>query len=362
MTLRTPAAHLRRPGGWSAGSGAAGPAWASLARAQRTTKYRLPGSRRARTHWTRTGLTGRRRRSGTALLNSGKQFRVWRNYGARSRLSGNGRSGRGACRTLATDLLTLRTRTSLQRRTIDRRTRSTGSRRRAWSTGHSGSARTVSRFRGKRLSRSGYYLAGFRAEDRDIPAGNSGSLTWSGLLLRPWCSWSGRPLRFGGNQRCAMRRGSRSRVRRLRLSRLRMDRRRRATGLPNCGRTQRAGSQRRPQRRWARHHGRRFFRLRRRRGGLFNGRFFEFGRYDRRTTILDRQLRFVVFGWFIGLVGNGNGPVIISLGLRGIIRVRNSELLLDRDRDVLVDRARVSLLFLDAKFGQQFEDPVWFNL
>ena len=69
--------------------------------------------------------------------------------------------------------------------------------------GHGGRARTVSQFRRKRLARSGYYLAGFRTEDRHIAARNRGSLTGSGLRLRPRRPRCGGPLRFGRNGRCA---------------------------------------------------------------------------------------------------------------------------------------------------------------
>ena len=66
-----------------------------------------------------------------------------------------------------------------------------------------------------------------------------------------------------------------------------------------------------------------------------------------------------VFRVFFGRFGEGDSAIVVPFGAkRRVGSEGDSKLFLYRDRDVLVDGARVSLLFLYTKFGQQFEDPV----
>jgi hypothetical protein len=61
------------------------------------------------------------------------------------------------------------------------------------------------------------------------------------------------------------------------------------------------------------------------------------------------------------MIGTDNRPIAVPARSRARIVVA-VEPVLDDDRDVLVDRARVRLLLLDAKLRQHVEDHVRFDL
>ncbi len=64
---------------------------------------------------------------------------------------------------------------------------------------------------------------------------------------------------------------------------------------------------------------------------------------------------FFVFVLFdIGLVIIGHtGPIAFAV---------SGEAMFDDDRDIFINRAGVSLLFLDSQLRQQLENPVWLYL
>jgi hypothetical protein len=107
------------------------------------------------------------------------------------------------------------------------------------------------------------------------------------------------------------------------------------------------------------------FRLRRGRGGRCGRWFLRFYPFGRRGLLTGRRIRLiVVLKIFVRLVvGNRNGAVTFSICAWRHIRIEfDSDFPFYCDGDILVDRARMSFLFLDTKFGQQLEDPVRLNL
>ena len=63
------------------------------------------------------------------------------------------------------------------------------------------------------------------------------------------------------------------------------------------------------------------------------------------------------------IIGDRDSAVAFPFGPRRDVRIRAADkLALDRDRDILVDRAGMGLLLLDAKLGQQLEDTIRLDL
>ena len=80
-------------------------------------------------------------------------------------------------------------------------------------------------------------------------------------------------------------------------------------------------------------------------------------------VLFDAPLRLVVMRRLVRLVvRDGNRAVTLAVRPRRGIRIAVAKLALNRDRDILVDRAGVGLLFLDAKFWQQLEDTIRLDL
>jgi hypothetical protein len=61
------------------------------------------------------------------------------------------------------------------------------------------------------------------------------------------------------------------------------------------------------------------------------------------------------------VIGTGRA-VLRKVGIAGINETFLDEALLDVDCDIFVNGAGVRLLLLDAEFGKQVEDAVWFDL